>query len=260
VKTGPKVILKAHKASGAIILIVTLLVIVSLFEEPAFSASTLKCSTCHNSIYNQELKFLEENSQNIIPSIIQVGQILNVTVALENIDDASKYFLLSAVSVSLASKNNHFSVDSATYKIKTMAPGIATANWQITGKSPGSDEIIITATGINDHGNVFFSDQYSPNPSITIINTDSSTPTDTTPQPTHHPTNSPAQTNTPSPTPRIPELSSYVIPLLLFLIVVATVVLIYRKKQAKKSHFPMFSLRNALFFQGSDIRVRRNTF
>jgi len=225
-KTGPKIILKAHKASGAIILIATLLVIVSLFEAPAFSASTLKCSTCHNSIYNQELKFLEENSQNIIPSIIQVGQILNVTVTLENIDDASKYFLLSAVSVSLASKNNHFSVDSSTFKIKTMAPGIATANWQITGKSPGSDEIIITATGINDHGNVFFSDQYSPNPSITIIDTDYATPIDTTPQPTNLPT----QTNIPSPTPRIPELSSYLIPLLLFLIVEAIMVLVYRKK------------------------------
>ena len=232
-KIGLKITFKAYKALSAIILIV-ILVVISLFVSPVFSTSELKCSSCHGSYYNQQLKFLEGSNQNSIPSSIQVGQTLNVTVELENVDDASRYFLLSDVSVSLMSKNNHFSANSSTFNIETMAPGTATANWQITGTSSGSDELIITVTGVNHHGNVFFSDQYSPNPSITIEGTASSTPTmEGTPQPTPQattsptttPANSPTLTTTPIPTPTVPELPALVVlPLfILALFVVATV-------------------------------------
>ncbi len=200
-KIGLKIPLNSHKASSVIILI-AVLVVLSLFGAPVFSASSPTCSSCHGSVYSQQLKFLEGDSQNIIPSVIQVGQTLNVTVALENIDNASRYFLLSDVSANLTSKNNHFSINSSTYSIGTMAPGIVMINWQITGTSMGSDELELTVTGINDHGHVPFSDQYLPSPSITISGTASSTPTSKgTPQPTSPATTLPTLTATPSPTP-----------------------------------------------------------
>jgi hypothetical protein len=211
VKTGLKITLNSHRATSAIILIVWLIVF-SLLVVPVFSASALKCSSCHGSFYNQQLKFQEGNSLNSIPSIIRVGETLNVTVALENIDNASRYFLLSDVSVSLTSNNNHFSVNSSIFTIGIMAPGTVTANWQITGTSLGSDNLVITATGVNEHGHVLFSDAYLPSPAITINGTYSSTLTSGgTSSPTPPATNSssafPASSSTlgpsssPEPTP-----------------------------------------------------------
>lgn len=215
-----KITFQINKMLLAIILFALALVVFSLISTPVFSASTLKCSTCHGSIYSQQLKLLEDDSQNRIPSIIQVGETLNVTVMLENIDDASKYFLLSDVSASLTSKNNNFSVNSSTCNIGVIAPSVSTVSWQITGTSAGSDELIISATGINEHGNVLFTDQYSPNPLITVSEANSSKPTaESSPNPTSQPTASPTSTSDSSPTPTVPELPMTIILVLLISIV-----------------------------------------
>jgi hypothetical protein len=217
----------------AIILFSTALIAFSMISTPVFSASTLKCSTCHGSIYSQQLEFLEDSDQNSIPSIIQVGETLNVTVMLENIDDASKYFLLSDVSASLTSKNNNFSVNSSTCNIGVMAPGVSTVSWQITGTSTGPDELIISATGVNEHGNVLFTYQYSPNPSITVSEANSSKPAaDSSPKPSSQPTASPTSTSDSSPIPTVPELSITII-----LVLLISIALIVFSIKAHKTNF-----------------------
>lgn len=192
--------IKEHKAS-VILITVILVLAVSLFIAPVLSISGNQCSSCHGSTYSQYLDVLEGDSHNSIPSSIKVGQILTVSVAIKNIVTASQFTDLTNVKVTLKSQSGHFSVNPETYTISTLPSGSAVATWQITGTSTGSDQLVISVQAVNPHQDIVFSDQYSPNPTITV--TASTGPTATpaptqTPTPTATPTSAPTQTPDPT--------------------------------------------------------------
>jgi hypothetical protein len=194
-------------------------ILASLLVAPALSVSSNPCSPCHNT-YNQQLDILEGNSQNSIPTTIQVGQTLTVTVAVQNINNVARYSQLSSVVLTLNSQNSHFTVTNPTYNIATLT-GTVTATWQITGTSAGSDALVITATARNSHQNIQFQDSYVPNPTLTVTSASGSTPLPTqaatptatptpivTPAPTINPTSNPQSTLTPTPTPTPTDVPS----------------------------------------------------
>jgi hypothetical protein len=191
-----KEFVRKHKPSIALMFTVLILTL-SLFAAPAFSASTNQCSSCHPG-YSQQLDLLEGNPQNNFPSSIQVGQTATVTVAIENNNNVPRYSQLSGVTVTLRSQNNHFTVNSQTYNVGTLGTGTATATWQITGTSAGTDQLVITASGTNPHENIGLIDSYSSSPQITITAGDNPPPASTpTPTPPAQPTPTPTGTQTP---------------------------------------------------------------
>ncbi len=182
-----------------LIIAATLTISITLIAAPAFSLSSNQCSSCHSN-YNQQLDILEGNSQNRIPTAIQVGETQTVNVVIQNINNAPRYNLFSSVSLTLNSQNSHFSITTPTFNIGTLPTGTATAIWQITGVSPGSDVLLISASATNTHENLQYSDSYSPSPSITIVTGSNPTPVPTT-TPTSTPTSIPTITPSPAPTP-----------------------------------------------------------
>ena len=150
-----------------IILVLTLAICASILLAPVFPESTNPCGSCHPGYY-QYLDLLEGDSGNSLPTTLTVDQTKTVTVTLENKVNTVQYAALSSVSVTLSSKNGHFTVATPIYNVGTLQKGTATATWQITGVSEGSDELVITASGRNSHLMISFSDSYSPNPAITV--------------------------------------------------------------------------------------------
>jgi hypothetical protein len=184
-----------------ILVVAAVVVVFALLAAPASSVSVDQCSSCHGTKYNQQLDVLEGNSQNSIPASIQVGQTLTVKVVIQNINNAPLYNLLSSASVTLQSQNGRFSVNSPTFNVGNLPTGTATATWQITGISAGSDQLVITATAKNTHQSITLTDNYSPSASITVY-APAPTPTSTpAPTPTPIPTATPSPTPSPSPTP-----------------------------------------------------------
>ena len=192
-----------HKAS-CLLLAAAIIVIASIFISPVFSASTSQCGVCHAG-YNQNLDILEGNAANQLPTTLSIGQTATVTVLIENKVNTPTYTALSSVSLTLSSANGHFTVSTPTYTVGTLQKGTATATWQITGVSAGTDTFVIAATAKNSHQSLSFQDTYSPAPSITLL-APVSTPSPT-PILTAAPTQSPTSTNTPIPT-AIPNPSS----------------------------------------------------
>jgi hypothetical protein len=159
------------KKTSVMVLFVTLAVIFFLFLSSFTNGvSTNPCGTCHpGKIYSQYFDILKGNNATQIPLAIEVGETQAVSVVVENSGDPGSYSTMSDVSVTLASKNGHFSVNSPTYNIGDLPLGGETATWQITGVSEGADSLLITASGINKQHRTFtflFSDTYSP--SITV--------------------------------------------------------------------------------------------
>jgi hypothetical protein len=159
------------KKTSVMVLFVTLTVIFFLFLSSFTNgASTNPCGTCHpGKIYSQYFDIRKGDNATQIPSAIEVGETQAVSVVVENSGDPGSYSTLSDVSVTLTSKNGHFSVNSPTYNIGDLPLGEETATWQITGVSEGADSLLITASGINKQHRAFtflFSDTYSP--SITV--------------------------------------------------------------------------------------------
>jgi hypothetical protein len=181
---------KKHPASY-FILGAAIIIVISLIAAPASSISSDQCSSFHGSSYNMQLDIVEGSSQNVIPSSIQVGQTQTVTVIIENFNNAPRHNLFSSVTVTLASQNSHFSVNTPTCNIDSLPTGTATATWKITGVSQGSDTLLISASATNTHENLRFSDSYSPSSSIVV------TPN---PNPGFTPTPAPTPTESPSPT------------------------------------------------------------
>ena len=193
-------------------------IVISLIAAPASSVSSDQCSSFHGSRYNMQLDIVEGSSQNVIPSSIQVGQTQTVTVIIENFNNAPRNNLFSSVTVTLASQNNHFSVNTPTYNVGSLPTGTATATWKITGVSQGSDVLLISASATNTHENLRFSDSYSPSSSITVTpnsnpgSTPSPTPTPTpipTPTDSPSPTANPVTTNTPTQTQTVTPIPTY---------------------------------------------------
>jgi hypothetical protein len=207
-KTFPT--LKISKLSKALIAVAAIFIIVS-FVSPVISISTNPCSSYHGTKYYQQLDLLEANGQ--FPTNIQVGQTATVSIVLENLNNAVRNNLLTSVSVTLKSLNNHFSVNTPTYNIGSLSTGTAVATWQITGTSEGPDQLIISASAVNTHEpGLTFSDTYSSNPTLTVTGTailPSPTPTPSLTQnpsatPTPLPSN-PTVTLTPTPTTSLPS-------------------------------------------------------
>jgi hypothetical protein len=204
---------KKHPVSY-FILVATIAIVISLISAPSSSISSNQCSSFHGSLYNMQLDIVEDSSQNVIPSSIQVGQTQTITVIIENVNNSPRHNLFSSVTVTLTSQNNHFSVNTPTYNVGSLPTGKTAATWKITGVSQGSDILLISASATNTHEKLQFSDNYSPSSSITVtpnLNPDSTptptpiptpTPTDS-PSPTANPTttNTPAQTQTTTPIP-----------------------------------------------------------
>jgi hypothetical protein len=206
----PPNLLKLNPAAYIIIVAATVIA-TSLMAAPTLSLSSNQCSSCHGSSYNQQLDILEGNSQNLLPSMLQVGQIATVKIAIENINNAPRYNQFTGVTVTLRSQNGHFSVNSPNFNIGTLTTGTAIATWQITGISQGSDALIVSASATNNHFFRLYTDNYTPNPTITIVEDPNSTPgpsasisppTSTpTAAPTSQPTTNPTITPTTQPTP-----------------------------------------------------------
>ena len=192
------------KKTSIMMIFVTLMIIFLVFLAPyTTGTSTNPCGSCHSGkVYSQYLDILEGNSANQIPSAIEVEETKTVSVVVENSGNPGTYPMLSDVSVTLTSKNGHFSVNSPTYSIGDLPLGTKTATWQITGVSEGFDSLLITASGINKQHvtlTFLFSDSYSPSPSITVGHP-SATPSPTSaPTPTPMPSQAPTTTPTPSP-------------------------------------------------------------
>jgi hypothetical protein len=177
-----------------LIIAVTVAIVVSLLAAPVFSVSSNQCSSCHGSTYKMQLDILEGNTQNNIPTTIQVGQTVTVAVVVGNVNNAPRYNEFSSVTLTLSSQNGHFSVSKSTFNIGTLPTGTATANWQIMGISQGQDTLQISASATNMHEYLLFSDSYSPGPSITV-----------TPNP--DPNFTPPPTPVPTPTPLPPTIT-----------------------------------------------------
>ena len=155
--------IKSHPISFLMIA-ATIAVVIALLAAPVDSASTNLCSPCHpgllSTTYNQQLDIVEGNSQNQIPTNIQVRETQTVTIVIQNINDAARYNQLTNVALILSSQNGHFSVNTPTFNIATLSTGSSIATWQITGVSAGSDSLLISASAINTHNNLRFSDGY----------------------------------------------------------------------------------------------------
>ena len=183
-----------------------LIVVASIFLSPVFSSSASPCGSCHGG-YSQYLDVLEGNAANQLPTALTVGQTATVSVVVENRVNTVLFSSLSSVSLSLTSQSGHFSVGVPTFSVGTLAKGTATATWQITGVSAGSDTLVISASARNVHQNLQFSDTYSPVSGITI-STSATTPT---PIVTPTPTTMPAATPTPS-SPSTPTTNPTIAP------------------------------------------------
>ncbi|TRO50366.1 hypothetical protein E2P63_06455 [Candidatus Bathyarchaeota archaeon] len=184
------------KKMSIIIFFVTLAIILLLFSSfYAMGASNNPCGSCHSGqVYSQYLDILEGNSENQIPSGIEINETKTVSVIVENRGNPGTYPTISDVSLTLTSKYGHFSVYSSKYNIGELPLTKKSASWQITGVSEGFDSLVIRASGINKQHlalTFLFSDSYSPAPSITVGH----------PSPTSPPTPTPTPTNEPSPTP-----------------------------------------------------------
>jgi hypothetical protein len=159
------------------------------------------CSMCHDSYY-QYLDLLEGDSNNQIPTTIDIGETKTVSILIQNEIEASGYIELYDVAVELNSQSGHFSVSSPVYHLDYLLDEIAIATWEITGVSEGVDSLEITAKGRNyAHEDYFLSlsDSYSPSPSITVGSSSGST-SEPSPEPTPEPTQEPTAEPTPPPT------------------------------------------------------------
>jgi cell division septation protein DedD len=196
-----------NKASYAILFVVLAVILFLILSSGTSGKSNNPCGNspgCHGSLYYQYLDILEGDSA--IPSAIEVGETKTLSVVVENSGNTGRYSMLSGVSVTLTSKNGHFSVDSpSTYSIGDLPLGKETATFQITGISEGFDSLSITTRGENREHVILrfsFSDSYSN--SMTVGHPEPTpTPTATTPAPsstTNPTTPTPAPSSTPTPT------------------------------------------------------------
>ena len=182
-------------------LCVTLVVTLLLFLSPWVSGiSSNPCSPCHSSYY-QYLDILEGNNANQVPAALNLSETKTVSIVIENKVNTNRYSTLSGVSVTLSSKNGHFSVNTPTYNIGDMPAGTKTAIWQITGISDGFDFLSIEVTGYNQHLSISFSDSYLPYPLITVGTATGIPPSPPAPAPSPSPSSSPSSTPTPESTP-----------------------------------------------------------
>src|SRR3990172_12729750 len=157
---------RIHKTS-CVVLGVTIVIVLSLLFAPAASISSNPCGSCHGSYY-QYLDVREGDGGNQIPATIGLGETKSISVVIENSVNTPNYNVLSSVSVTLSSRNGHFSVTTPISNIGDLSQGTKTATWEIKGISAGEDSLLISATATNTHERLSFSDNYLPAPAIIV--------------------------------------------------------------------------------------------
>ncbi len=132
------------------------------------SKSSNPCQDCHSN-YTMYLDILEGDAGNTLPTALNDGETLTVAVVLKVTCNAANYKVMSSITATLASQNGLFSIVEPTCSVGSLASGqTATATWQIRPVATGNDMMSITAQGVNHHGPSYFSDSYSPSPSIAV--------------------------------------------------------------------------------------------
>jgi len=155
----------------AFVLVAALLVSAPLWPA-GISKSTNPCATCHNDGRYMYLDILEGDAGNTLPAVINDGQTLAVAVVIQVTGNTSGNNVMSGIHATLASQNGLFKVAVPSFNIGSLAAGAsATAYWNISVLSAGSDVMLVTARGLNSHKNQQFSDSYSPSPTITVNKT-----------------------------------------------------------------------------------------
>ena len=144
-----------------------------LLAAPLWPASSSKsanpCATCHRDGRYMYLDILEGDGGNKLPAAINDGQTLAVAVVIQVTGNTNSYNVMSGIYVTLASQNGFFSVAAPSYSLGSLAAGqSATAYWNISVASAGSDVMLVTARGLNSHKNQQFSDSYDPPPAIAV--------------------------------------------------------------------------------------------
>ena len=161
------------KLSYIMIVVAAAVFAIIVLSSSVAGVSTKQCSSCHTG-WGAYLSFdvLEGDSRNQLPVAIDVAETKTVTVAVRSLTNTvHNNTVLRNVNVTLTSQNGRFSVSNPTYFIGTLEPNAdATATWQITGTSAGSDVFVITARAVDFHKNLQFVDLYAPNPTITVGN------------------------------------------------------------------------------------------
>lgn len=154
---------------GSVMVVVAALLLAAPFIPTISSKSANPCATCHRDGRYMYLDILEGDGGNELPTAINDGQTLAVAVVIQVTGNTNSYNVMSGIYVTLASQNGFFSVAAPSYSLGSLAAGqSATAYWNISVVSAGSDVMLVTARGLNSHKNQQFSDSYDPPPTITV--------------------------------------------------------------------------------------------
>jgi hypothetical protein len=157
------------KKIASILVVLAALLLAAPFLPLGTSKSNNPCANCHQDGRYMYLDFLEGDPGNTIPTVLKIGETLKVAAVVQVTCSATRNNIMTAISATLASKNGYFSVAAATYSIGALGDGQkATAFWNITPLASGSDNLVITAQGHNNHKNLDFNDTYAPAPSIAV--------------------------------------------------------------------------------------------
>ncbi|MBM4249917.1 MAG: hypothetical protein FJ149_10910 [Euryarchaeota archaeon] len=133
------------------------------------SKSSNPCASCHGDGRYMYLDILEGDAGNTIPTAIIDNEVLQVAVVIEVTGSTSRHNVMTGITATLASQNGLFSVDVATFDVGALVAGQrATAFWNVSAVSSGSDVMLITSAGHNTHKGREFQDGYSPSPAITV--------------------------------------------------------------------------------------------
>ncbi|MGQ9583225.1 MAG: PKD domain-containing protein [Thermoplasmatota archaeon] len=127
------------------------------------------CAECHGPGYWQYLDILEGDPEELIPESLSGPGPFTVRVALRNDCSHSLYGTMSDVTATLLSRDGMFSVAVPTLTIGELSRGERVlASWEIYPKGSGSDALLISAEGRNNHFECRFTDSYSPVPEVFV--------------------------------------------------------------------------------------------
>jgi hypothetical protein len=148
--------------------LVVLALLAAAMPDPAESRSQNTCLDCHQN-YDMYLDILENDPGNSVPAELGDGQTLTVAVLIKVTSNTPEYKVMSSVTATLASQNGFFAVVSPLCAVGAISKGqTARATWQIRPMASGTDVMVIAAQGVNLHGPTYYTDSYSPSPSIAV--------------------------------------------------------------------------------------------
>jgi len=157
-----------QKGTRLVLAVVAVSLLAAALSPFTSSKSSNPCLDCHQN-YNMYLDILEGAAGNTMPTALKDGETLTVAVVIKVTSNSPTYKMISAITATLASQNGFFSVASPTCSVGSLSKGqTATASWKIRPLASGTDVMSISAQGVNQHGPTYYSDSYSPSPSIAV--------------------------------------------------------------------------------------------